>query len=483
MNFCSNENMKKIDAFIDENKKQIVCELMDLVKIPSIRDGADVDAPFGNECKNVINAVKELYERHGFESVIEKNNRYVLSYLGNNRKTQIGIFSHADVVPVDDEWLITPPFTPVIKDGYMFGRGCNDDKSAIIQALYAAEIIKLFDFPIKSEIIMFSGANEESGMADIAAFCGNERMPDASLVPDGEYPFYSGEKSIIRFDVTSKTKAEKIKKFQGGQASNVILGEVCLELDYSDELWSEIKHLCQNDNKFTYEFDLKTIYISVKGKSNSIPKIRDSVNAAQVAAEMLLKCNNIGDADRALMRDVVKFIDGGYGCGFNIAHSDDEFGNLICGNGIVDITSTENLKMNFDIRCSPVLDTNELIEKIKQSVKNGWDIDVIRNSKGYVTDENQPIAKVIKAVYDYLSGDTETEALKISGGTYSKALKNAYSIGNIAPYKVKPIDLPDGHGGYHQPDEKLSIDGFLEGIKILVCMIMEIDALLNKDND
>ena len=39
----------------------------------------------------------------------------------------------------------------------------------------------------------------------------NEKMPDVSLVPDGEYPFYSGEKNIIKFDIISESKIEKIK--------------------------------------------------------------------------------------------------------------------------------------------------------------------------------------------------------------------------------------------------------------------------------
>lgn len=479
MNFCNKEIIEKIESFIDEHKLQIVYELMELVKIPSIRGKASELAPFGEDCKKVIETVEKLYESHGFNSKREKNNHYVISYFANNGKKQIGIFSHADVVPVDGEWLITQPFEPIVKDGYMFGRGCNDDKSGIIQALYAAEIIKELKLPLKSELVMFAGANEETGMADMTVFCENEKMPDVSLVPDGEYPFYSGEKNIIKFDIISESKIEKIKKFQGGKASNIVLGEIDLELDYSAELWNEIQRLCENDSKFILEHSSETIFIKVKGKSNHIARINDSINAAQVAAEMLLKCNNVSDNDKILLRDIVKFIDGGYGSGFGIEHSDEEFGNLICGNGIVDITPEGKLRINFDVRSSPFLDTDELIEKIKKTVKPNWDIEISRKSRGYLINENECIPKIIKDVYSYLSGITELKVLKTSGGTYSRMLKNAYSIGNIAQYKAEPISLPDGHGGFHQPDEKLSIDGFLEGIKLLVCMIMEIDALLN----
>lgn len=480
MNFCNKEIVEKIDSFIDGHKQQIVYDLMELVKIPSVRGEASEKAPFGEECKRVIEAVEKLYESHGFKSKTDENNNYVMSYYGNGNEKQIGIFSHADVVPVDGEWLITKPFEPIVKDGYMFGRGCNDDKSGIIQALYAAEIIEKLELPLKSQLVMFAGANEESGMADMTAFCANEKMPDVSLVPDGEYPFYSGEKNIIRFDIISRNKFETIKKFQGGKAPNIVLGEVDLELLYSEELWNEVRRLCENDNKFKIEHSDETIFIKAKGKSNHTAKIYDSLNAAQVAAEMLIKCNSISDNDKVLLRDAVKFIDGGYGSGFGIEHSDEEFGKLICGNGIVNITPDGKLKINFDIRSSPFVDTDELFRKIRKSTASNWSVKILRNSKGYLIDEHQCIPKTIKEVYSYLSRTTELKVLKTSGGTYSRMLKNAYSIGNIAQYKAKPISLPDGHGSFHQPDEKLSIDGFLEGIKILVCMIMEIDALLNK---
>ena len=223
MNFCNKEIIEKIEDYIKKHELQIIYELMELVKIPSIRGDVSEMAPFGEECKRVIKSVEELYESHGFKSEIEKNNNYVISYFGNSNKKQIGIFSHADVVPVEGEWLITQPFEPIVKDGYMFGRGCNDDKSGIIQALYAAEIIKELQLPFKGELVMFAGANEETGMADMARFCANERMPDVSLVPDGEYHFYSGEKNIIRFDIISKCSFEKIKKFRGGNVTSNVL--------------------------------------------------------------------------------------------------------------------------------------------------------------------------------------------------------------------------------------------------------------------
>ena len=50
---------------------------------------------------------------------------------------------HCDVVPAGplDMWE-TPPFSPVVKDGKMYGRGACDMKSGTIGALYALDAIK-----------------------------------------------------------------------------------------------------------------------------------------------------------------------------------------------------------------------------------------------------------------------------------------------------------------------------------------------------
>ena len=55
---------------------------------------------------------------------------------------------HCDVVPAGplDMWD-TPPFSPVVKDGWMYGRGAGDMKSGTIAALYAVEALRQAGVP------------------------------------------------------------------------------------------------------------------------------------------------------------------------------------------------------------------------------------------------------------------------------------------------------------------------------------------------
>ena len=97
---------------------------------------------------------------------------------------------------------------------------------------------------------------------------------------------------------------------------------------------------------------------------------------------------------------------------------------------------------------------------------------------GYLLDENDPKKIAIEDVYATISGIEGQKGIKIAAGTYARELKNALPLGTVAYYLAENREMPDGHGGVHQPDEMMHIGGFLEAIKILACCILEIDKVI-----
>ena len=79
-----------------------------------------------------------------------------------------------------------------------------------------------------------------------------------------------------------------------------------------------------------------------------------------------------------------------------------------------------------------------------------------------------------------VTGDLENKPYLSLGGTYSRFLKNAVSIGTHIK-KTSPLDMPSGHGDVHQPDEAIDIDGLLDGIEILSHIIIKVDNILHTD--
>ncbi len=477
MKLCNDEFIKKLDNYIDNHKNEIVEDLIKLVKIPSVKSEAKPDAPFGEKCAQMLDKTAKLFEDNGFETHINRTDGYALSYYGDGNKS-IGLFSHTDVVPVDDKWQVCKPFEPIIKDGYIYGRGCNDDKSGVIQMLYAAKIIRDLNIDFKSRLVMFNGSNEESGMKDITAFAKKEIMPDVSVVPDAMYPCICGERSMIKFDITSKNNVNKIKKFHGGEAANIVLGELEAELEYSHELWEQVSTACADNDKFQISKDENTIYIKAKGISKHVMDAETSLNAAKIMTDMLLKCPAMND-DLKILEDISKYLLDCYGNGFKIAHEDKEFGKLVCANGIVRMTEDNKIKLTFDCRIGLSYNLEDVKKQVCSVCENEWYFESADESTGYDTDDDNPFKRCLEDVYATVSGIEGAQGARIAGGTYARKLKNAYPIGTVAYYKSQMPDMPEGHGGVHQPDEMMSIDGFLEGIKILVCILVEFDLLNN----
>jgi len=82
---------------------------------------------------------------------------------GNGEKRPILLLNHMDVVPVEKEGWEVDPFSGIIKDGYLYGRGTLDNKSTGIVEMMAFLIMKRENIPLKRDILFFAAADEETG--------------------------------------------------------------------------------------------------------------------------------------------------------------------------------------------------------------------------------------------------------------------------------------------------------------------------------
>src|SRR6266567_2655493 len=76
---------------------------------------------------------------------------------------QILLIAHSDVVPADRSQWSVDPFGGITKNGYIYGRGAEDDKQ-----LLAAELAVMVDLnrrkvALDRDLILLSESDEESG--------------------------------------------------------------------------------------------------------------------------------------------------------------------------------------------------------------------------------------------------------------------------------------------------------------------------------
>ncbi|MBE3022807.1 succinyl-diaminopimelate desuccinylase [Campylobacter sp. 7477a] len=116
---------------------------------------------------------------------IEKNgvkNLILTKKFGDGR--HICFAGHIDVVPSGDDWS-SDPFCPVIKDGYIYGRGSQDMKSGVAAFLLACKNAKNFNGQITIIITSDEEAEAIYGTQEALKFLKeNDALPEFAIVAE-----------------------------------------------------------------------------------------------------------------------------------------------------------------------------------------------------------------------------------------------------------------------------------------------------------
>ncbi len=133
--------------------------LRDLIRL-------DTSNPPGNESK-VANYLKQVADREGIPAELlgpdAQRLNFVARLRGSGKQRPLLLMAHSDVVPVDRSQWTVDGFAAVEKDGFLYGRGAEDDKSLLAAELAVVVELKRRKTPLDRDIILVSEADEESG--------------------------------------------------------------------------------------------------------------------------------------------------------------------------------------------------------------------------------------------------------------------------------------------------------------------------------
>ncbi|HEX9347504.1 MAG TPA: M20/M25/M40 family metallo-hydrolase [Gemmatimonadales bacterium] len=129
-----------------------------------------------------------------FEPAPGKANLYA-RLRGDGSARPLILLNHMDVVLASPEYWTVDPFSGLIKDGYVWGRGALDMKGEAIAQLMTMLILKRAHVPLKRDIIFLATSDEEIGAGVGAAWIAEHQ---ADLVRDAE--FLLNEGGVTRAD-------------------------------------------------------------------------------------------------------------------------------------------------------------------------------------------------------------------------------------------------------------------------------------------
>lgn len=429
--------MISITEYIDSQKDMIIKDLMELVKIESVSENIE-------EVKKALHFVLDLGRKMGFKATVVLNDQVGVVELGEGTET-LGILTHVDVVPPGDldSWH-TPPFDPVVKDGYIWGRGTLDDKGPIISCLYAMKAVKNLGRPLKKKVQLIIGTQEEVEWTDINAYVKEFPLPDYGFTPDGEFPICNIEKGMADIEITIPVSEKNdgdliIKSINGGRATNVVPDECLVELILNGhpiklKAYGTSAHSCMPEKGDNAIINMCKIIGNLSNSDSGIAKV------ARLIVEKFqdIYCSNIG------------------------LYSEDEYynGDFIHRNTVSPTlirTEGNRIHININVRfnfLTKEADIEKAFEKLAEEM--GGEISKKKFLPAIYVDKDKPFIRAFAEAYEKVTGFKNEFSLEY-GGTYAKAMPNIVSWGPIFPGEEDTC---------HQENERINIDNLILMTKI-----------------
>lgn len=180
---------------IDMLGNELLDQIVRLVQIDSTEQEAASDAPFGPGVREALDHTLALADSLGFETVDVDHYLGYASYRAPTctEEGYICAMGHLDVVPAGIGWK-QPPFSGWRQDGVIYSRGVLDNKGPILSCLYALYALKQLKLPLKREVRIIFGCDEETGFEDLKHYLRCEQPPVMGFTPDCKYPVVYAER-------------------------------------------------------------------------------------------------------------------------------------------------------------------------------------------------------------------------------------------------------------------------------------------------
>ena len=443
-------------------RSHMVESLSALISKKSVKSEPSLNMPYGKGVFLALMYMLDLAERLDLEGSNLFGHMGCVTY-GKGEET-LAILTHLDVVPAGDGWD-TDPFTAVVKDGKIYGRGTVDNKGAAIASLYALYALKQSCVTLNKKVVLLFGCDEESGWGDIDYYKEHYEIPDYVISPDASFPIFNSEKGLLHIEVSMPViNIGSIKTVNSGTRVNIVPADAELKAAVSEETAKKIA-LRGDGAKITYSFEDGLCRIASKGVSAHGAHPELGVNSLT----RLIRAMREADLD---MGDIEKFIFTldeliGYetdGNTLGIAENDEISGALSVNLGAISVEDGKIIA-KIDIRTPISTDIDALQAKLEKLFgEKGMTLSLLHKQPSHHVDENSPVVQALKKVYKEHKGE-EAECRCCAGATYARAFGNGVAFGPVDPGKDECE---------HGPNENIEIDDIVKLAEMLAAVIAEI---------
>ena len=186
--------MRMLDEVLERargRRAEAEAQLFELISIPSVSALPEHRA----DCRRAAEWLAQKLRGLGMDvqvvDVLDGGHPVVVAeWLGRLGAPTLTVYGHYDVQPPDplDEWE-SPPFEPTVRDGFVYGRGADDNKAQHLASVLAAEHWFASGGPPVNLRFLIEGEEEVSGRSLPTYIRANaERLTtDYLLIADGSF--------------------------------------------------------------------------------------------------------------------------------------------------------------------------------------------------------------------------------------------------------------------------------------------------------
>ncbi|NTU62815.1 MAG: M20/M25/M40 family metallo-hydrolase [Chloroflexi bacterium] len=412
----------------------------------------DTTNPPGNELPaaeylaGVLSA--EGYEPIVLEAAPQRGN-LVTRFRGDGSLPPLLLYTHTDVVPAEPAHWTHPPFAGEIADGFVWGRGALDMKSVAVMQLMTMLLLKRHNVALHRDVIFAATADEEIDSdvgADwlvtqhpdlVRAEYGLSEMGGYTLYLEGKkfYPVMTAEKGTCWLKVCARGTP--------GHGSVPHADHAVLHLVHAiDRVMSHPLPLHFTATASTY---VQRLARSVGGTTGLLlsaalnPLLHD-------AALKAIPDRALADALHAILHNTVSPNQLRAGYKANVIPSEAE--------------------AILDGRMLPGFDVESFLAEVRPRLGEGIEITIEHSSPPLEVSSDTPLFRLIEQQIARADPGAIAVPYMMAGATDAKLFaKLGTQCYGYAPLKLQPDTPFDGL--VHGHDERVSVDAFAFGVKLL----------------
>jgi acetylornithine deacetylase/succinyl-diaminopimelate desuccinylase-like protein len=440
-----------------EIEDEVTALLSDLIRINTTN-------PPGNETQAAKYLAKTL-EKEGFQcEVLESSHgrgNIITRLKGTGEKPSLLLLSHLDVVAANPKEWSVDPFSGLVRDGFVWGRGAMDMKSMTAMEVMVMKLLKRNNVKLKGDVILAATADEEKGGEAGAGWLVRnhpEKVRAEYVINEGGgqaipvdgknvFTIQTAEKGILWFKV--KAKGRPGHGSVPGAADNAIL---------------RMNRVVEKLGNYRADMKLTPTvkqFLTVMAEENREAKealnllLRNLAKGDEILDKLAQKDKAMAEELRAMLRMTIA--------------------PTIIHGGVKENIIPSECEAVFDCRIPPGQTTAEALTRVKELLKDiGLDkleFEIIQANEPSESPMDTPLYRLMVETIKEFEPNCAVAPVLLTGGTDSRFFRRL----GAACYGFQPTlsDLPYSEilKMVHGIDERISIKNLVFGTSVLYTVV------------